>query len=385
MRKLSKRFRQQGESVINPARNCINRSSLRTDSTRYCLLTGRVHDPVKPSGWYALTSLKVSLDIGESYHDPISFVECAIMAEKYGFDTVWFGDHLLPWTHSRKRSSFVWSVMPVALDRTKNLHIGVFVTVPIGGRYHPVIVAQAAATLDNMYPGRFSLGVGSGEAMSDGMFFPEGWPKWNERIERLAEAIRLIRKAWESEDYFTFEGKYFKLENFFLYTKPKTRIPICFSALGRKSAAYAGTYGDDLITISSPENCRDVIFPSFEASARSAGKDPTKMEKMVAVNLQFFKNKKDGVEELRRNGEAGLLLKEARDEKDPRMIEKMSQSVSSEKILAGKNFISSPEEVIELTERYRKIGATQIIFDIQSFGDRIEFLGEKVMPFFLQA
>ena len=306
------------------------------------------------------------------------------MAEKYGFDTVWFGDHLLPWTHSRKRSSFVWSIMPVALDRTKKVHIGVFVTVPIGGRYHPVVIAQAAATLDNMYPGRFSLGVGSGEAMSDGMFFPNGWPKWNERIERLTEAIALIRKAWESEDYFRFDGKYFKLENFFLYTKPKTKIPICFSALGKKSAAYAGICADHLITIASPEDCRNVIFPSFEAASRRAGKDPAKMEKMVAVNLQFFKDKMDGVEVLRRNGEAGLLLKEARDEKDPRMIEKLSQSVSSDRILAGKNFISSPGEVVELTERYSRIGATQVIYDIQSFGDRIEFLGEKVIPLFRQ-
>jgi len=329
-------------------------------------------------------SLKLSVDIGESYNDPMRFVECAVLAEKYGFDTIWFGDHLLPWTHSRKRSSFVWSIMPVALDRTKNVRIGVFVTVPIGGRYHPVVIAQAAATLDNMYPGRFSLGVGSGEAMSDGMFFPKGWPKWNERIERLAEAIALIRKAWESEDYFRFDGKYFKLENFFLYTKPKTKIPICFSALGKNSAAYAGTYGDHLITIASPEQCRDVLFPSFDASSRKAGKDPSRMEKMVAVNLQFFKDKMDGVEVLRRNGEAGLLLKEARDEKDPRMIEKLSQSVSSDRILAGKNFISSPGEVVELTERYSRIGATQVIYDIQSFGDRIEFLGEKVIPLFRQ-
>ena len=327
---------------------------------------------------------KLSVDIGESYNDPIAFVECATVAEKYGFDTAWFGDHLLPWTHNRRRSSFVWSIMPVALDRTKKLRIGVFVTVPVGGRYHPLVIAQAAATLDNMYPGRFSLGVGSGEAMSDAMFFPKGWPDWIERIERLAEAIVLIRKAWESDDYFSFQGKYFKVDNFFLYTKPKTEIPICFSALGRKSAAYAGTYADHLVTINPAETCRDVIFPSFESSARKAGKDPMKMEKMVAVNLQFFKNKNDGVEELRRNGEAGLLLKESRDEKDPRVIQKLSQSVSSERILAGKNFISSPEEVIELTERYSKIGATHVIYDIQSFRDRIEFLGEKVVPFFLQ-
>jgi len=311
------------------------------------------------------------------------FVECTAVADKYGFDTVWFGDHLLPWTHRRRGAPFVWSTMPVALDRTRKVNVGVFVTTPIGGRYQPLIMAQAAATLDNMYPGRFALGVGSGEAMNDALFFPQGWPKWHERIERLAEAILLTRKAWESTDYFSFEGRYFKVENFFLYTKPKARIPICFSALGQESASYAGTFADHLITINPPETCRDVIFPSFESSATKAGKDPSRMEKIVPISVWFI-DKKRGAEEVRRSGDAGLLAKEARDERDPRKIEKMSESVSDDRILASKCFYSSPDDLIDRIDRYRKAGATHITFDIQSFPERIETLGEKVLPYFSQ-
>lgn len=219
--------------------------------------------------------------------------------------------------------------------------------------------------------------------MNDAMFFPDGWPKWNERIERLAEALVLIRRAWERKEYFSFDGKYFKLKNFFLYTKPKSRIPICFSALGVKSAEYAGIYADHLITISSPEKCEQEIFPSFESSARKAGRDVSTMMKIVPINL-YFNNKEKGVDEVRRSGEAGLLVNEARDERDPREIEKLSHNVSSEKILAGKNFISSPEEVIELVEQYWKVGATHITFDIQSFPERIEFLGKHVLPYFAE-
>ncbi len=191
------------------------------------------------------------------------FVECAVLAEKYGFDTVWFGDHLLPWVHNQNKSAFVWSVMPLALDRTKRIKVGPLVTSPIGGRYHPAIIGQAAATLDNMYPGRFQLGVGSGEAMSETRFFPDGWPRWQERIERLSEAVVLIKRMWESEKYFTYEGKHFKMYNFYLYTKPKTKIPIYFAAQGRKAASYAGIYGDHLVTVNPPETCRDIVFPSF--------------------------------------------------------------------------------------------------------------------------
>src|SRR3990172_4289655 len=159
--------------------------------------------------------LKISVNLGEGYNDPRRFVECAVIAEKYGFDTVWFGDHLVPWTHSQNKSAFVWSVMPSALERTNRIKVGALVTSPIGGRYHPLIIGQAAATLDNIYPGRFRLGVGSGEAINESNFFPNGWPRWQERIERLSEAVVLVRSMWESEEYFSYQGKYFKISNFF--------------------------------------------------------------------------------------------------------------------------------------------------------------------------
>ena len=105
------------------------------------------------------------------------FVECAVTAERYGFETVWFGDHLLPWIHSQNKSAFVWPIISLALDRTKHIKAGVLVTSPIGGRYHPLTIGQATATIDNLFPGRFKLGVGSGEAVNESNFFTDGWPK----------------------------------------------------------------------------------------------------------------------------------------------------------------------------------------------------------------
>jgi alkanesulfonate monooxygenase SsuD/methylene tetrahydromethanopterin reductase-like flavin-dependent oxidoreductase (luciferase family) len=258
------------------------------------------------------------------------------------------------------------------------------VTSPIGGRYHPLIIGQAAATIDNMYPGRFPLGVGSGEAMSEARFFPCGWPRWRERIERLAEAVELMRMMWEAEDYFTYEGKYFKVENFFLYTKPKTRIPIYFAAQGKKAASYAGVYGDHLVTVNSPEVCRDVVFPSFEESARKAGKDPSKMEKMVEVPL-YFADRKRGPDEVRRTGEAGFFAEGSFDETDPRRIQEMAATVSDEVIAANFCFVSSPEEIIEIIDRFWSIGSTHVELVTHSFPERIELIGEKVLPYFLES
>jgi G6PDH family F420-dependent oxidoreductase len=328
-----------------------------------------------------LHEVKLSINLGEGYNDPMRFVECATVAEKYGFDTVWFGDHLMPWIHSQNKSAFVWSVMPIALDRTKRIKVGVLVTSPIGGRYHPLIVGQAVATLDNLFPGRFRLGVGSAEAVNESNFFFNGYPKWIERMIRLTEAVDLMKTMWRSEDYFSHQSKYFKVANFYLYTKPKGSIPIYFAAQGKKAAAYAGIYGDHLVTINSAETCRDVVFPAFEQAAKEVGKDPSKMDKMVEVQI-YFSDLNLGVREIKRSGEAGFLAEDSFGESDPRKIQSLSSTVSDEKIAENWCFVSSPDDLIEVIEKYQQAGATHIELVTHSFPDRIEFVGKKVLPYF---
>ena len=328
-----------------------------------------------------LSKLKISVNLGEGYNDPMRFVESTVVAEKYEFDTVWFGDHLLPWIHRQNKSAFVWSVMPSALERTHRIKVGVLVTSPIGGRYHPIIIGQAAATLDNMYPGRFKLGVGSGEAINEKNFFARGWPRWQMRIDRLAEAVTLMKRMWESEEYFSHKGKYFKAGNLFLYTKPKTRIPVYFGAQGWKAAAYAGTYGDHLVTINSPEVCRNVVFPSFEKAARAAGKDPSKMEKMAEI-LLHFSDADSGIGEIRKLGEAGFLADGAFEEADPRKVQDSSSAVTDETILAHWCFVSSPNDIIDIIEKYWRAGATHVELVTHSFPERIKFIGKEILPYF---
>jgi coenzyme F420-dependent glucose-6-phosphate dehydrogenase len=325
--------------------------------------------------------LKISINVGEGYNDPTRFVECVVAAERYGFYAVWFGDHLVPWVHSQNKSAYVWSVMPSALGKTERIKVGPMVTSPIGGRYHPLIVGQASATLDNMYPGRFLLGVGSGEAINEANFFSGHWPRWRERIERLSEAVILIRRMWESEAEFTHQGKYFKAENFYLYTKPKTKIPIYFAAQGRKAARYAGVYGDHIVTINTPEVCRKVIFPVFEESARAVGRDPSGMEKTAEVMLHFADGD-NGVEEIRKSGNAGFLAKGSFSETSPKKIQEMSITVSDEIIKNSYTIVSSPDDIIERIEEYLRSGATHVELVTHSFPEKIKLIGEKVLPYF---
>jgi len=157
-----------------------------------------------------------------------------------------------------------------------------------------MLIVQAGGTLGNMYPGGFKLAVGSGEAINEA-HFPLGWPPIEERTDRLVEGIELIRKFWESDEFFDFQGKYFPMKDVYLYTKPRPIPPIYFSDLGRKSAYLAGKVGDHLFTLivnisamaNTFEKCRDKIFPNFDVGAKAAGKDASKMEKVVGVFLDF--------------------------------------------------------------------------------------------------
>ncbi len=326
-------------------------------------------------------NLRISVDIGENDKDPAEFRDCVVLAEKLGFDGAWLGDHFLPWVHSGNRSAYVWSLLGACLEATNKIKVGPFVTTPLGARYHPAIVAQASATLDNMYPGRFMLSVGTGEAMNEVPFLGR-WPNWEDRRERLLEGIDLIRKFWESKDYFDFEGKYFNMKQVYMYTKPKTKMKIYFSGLGVKSSRAAGEYGDALITLTthnSLERCRDIIFPSFEEGARAAGKNPKEMEKIVSLSF-FTGSKKDFLASARTT--AGIIAKGSNDEPDPRKIEAMGQSVPEYELLKSTYICSKWSEVIDLASKFEEIGASEIVLPSGADRAMIRTLGSKVLNHF---
>jgi G6PDH family F420-dependent oxidoreductase len=326
--------------------------------------------------------LKISLDIGENDEDPAAFRDAVVLADKLGYDIAWLGDHFMPWIASGNRSAFVWSVMGSALEASKKIKVGPYVTTPIGARYHPAIIAQACATLDNMYPGRFALGVGTGEAMNEAMFLPGGWPAWNVRTERLVEGVQLMKKLWSSDTYFDFDGSYFKLNQVYLYTKPRTDIKVHFSAIGEKFAVIAGENGDGLITTNSRnplERCRDVLFPNFDRGAKNAGKDPAKLEKILTLSFTM----EDPDEYIKSHKEhSGPLLIKAYSEPDPRRIEAMGQELTDEKILSSTNFCSKWSDVAELIHRFKDIGVTQVVLQSGPDGKKIRQFATKILSNF---
>jgi coenzyme F420-dependent glucose-6-phosphate dehydrogenase len=211
---------------------------------------------------------------------PEDLLEFAVEADRAGFDSIDVSDHFHPWAPPGQ-SCFTWSWLGAAAARTSKIELGTGVTCPIL-RYNPVIIAQAAATVQRLSHGGFFLGVGTGEALNEYPCTAE-WPDYYTRQDMVREAIGLMRLLW-SGDEITFDGDYFSARKAALYTPPKSMIPVYISSLVPESAYFAGYYGDGLITVG---GVNEELLRNFEHGARDAGKDPAAMPKQIAIHAEL--------------------------------------------------------------------------------------------------
>jgi G6PDH family F420-dependent oxidoreductase len=174
---------------------------------------------------------------------PKALVRQAVRAEEVGFDFVEISDHFHPWLYDHGHSPFVWSVLGSIAANTERLELATGVTCP-SIRYHPAIVAQAAATVALLSDGRFTLGVGSGEQLNEHVV-GRGWPSVTERHEIFREALEIIRLLWTG-GYHSYEGKHLKLEDARVFDLPETLPPIVVAVGGPRAAAIAAEHGDGI-------------------------------------------------------------------------------------------------------------------------------------------
>jgi coenzyme F420-dependent glucose-6-phosphate dehydrogenase len=190
-----------------------------------------------PSIGYALSSEE---------HRPLDLVRYAAAAERAGFSYALVSDHFHPWVDRQGQSPFVWSVVGGIAEATDRLRLGTGVTCPTI-RIHPAIIAQAAATSAAMLPGRFFLGVGTGENLNEHVL-GDRWPEAEVRLEMLEEAIEVIRLLWQG-GYQSHHGRYYTVEEARIYTLPDQPPPIYVAASQPQAAELAGRVGDGLISV----------------------------------------------------------------------------------------------------------------------------------------
>lgn len=189
--------------------------------------------------------VELGYKLSSEEHAPNDLVRYAKRAEEVGFTFGMISDHYHPWVDRQGHSPFVWAVIGAIAQATQRLRIVTGVTCPTV-RIHPAIVAQAAATVAAMMPGRFQLGVGSGENLNEHVL-GDRWPAAAVRQEMLAEAVEVIRKLWDGDDT-SHRGRYYTVENARIYTRPEQAPPILIAASGPKAAELAGQIGDGLIS-----------------------------------------------------------------------------------------------------------------------------------------
>jgi coenzyme F420-dependent glucose-6-phosphate dehydrogenase len=178
-------------------------------------------------------------------HLPLDLVRYARRAEESGFPFALISDHFHPWIDRQGESPFVWSVVGGIAVETERLRLGTGVTCPTI-RTHPAIIAQAAATAAAMMPGRFFLGVGTGENLNEHIL-GDRWPSANERLAMLEEAVDVMRTLWEGE-LTSYEGEYYVVEDARIYTLPEKPIEVAVAAAGPEAAELAGRIGDGLVS-----------------------------------------------------------------------------------------------------------------------------------------
>jgi coenzyme F420-dependent glucose-6-phosphate dehydrogenase len=208
--------------------------------------------------------VEIGYALSSEEHSPNDLVRYARRAEEAGFTFALISDHYHPWIDRQGHSSFVWNVIGGIAQATERLRLGTGVTCPTI-RIHPAIVAQAAATSAVMMPGRFFLGVGSGENLNEHILGGY-WPSAEVRLEMLEEAVEVIRLLWQGGSQ-SHRGRYFTVENARVYTLPEELPPIAVAASGQRAAELAGRIGDGLISTSP-----DSELPSSFREAGGVGK-----------------------------------------------------------------------------------------------------------------
>lgn len=307
-------------------------------------------------------------------HLPHQLVEHARRAEEVGFTFGLISDHYHPWVNKQGQSPFVWSILGGIAQVTQTFRIGTGVTCPMI-RIHPAIIAQAAATIGAMMPGRFFLGLGTGENLNEHIT-GEKWPAYDIRAEMLEEAIEIIRLLWAggSQSYY---GGYYTVENAQVYTLPDALPPIMVAASGKKAAEFAGRVGDGLITVA-PEAEVAETFANAAGESRPMYGQVTvcwAADKQTAIKTahEWWPN-------------AGLGGELSQELPTPAHFEQAAQTVRAEDIAQAVICGNDPKQHLEAIQKYVDLGF-QYVYVHQVGPDQegfFNFYQQHILPEFQQ-
>jgi len=281
-------------------------------------------------------------------HSPADLVRHARLAEEAGFGFGLISDHIHPWTNAQGHSGFVWGVLGAIAQTTSEFRIGTGVTCPLI-RIHPAIVAHAAATTACLMPGRFFLGVGTGENLNEHVLGAK-WPAPDERLELLEEAVGLMRELWQG-DYTTHRGKHYTVENLRLFDVPDDPPEIAIAAMQPQAAELAGRIGDALVNVAPKEE----IIQAFDDAG---GKGKPKYGQVTVCWAESKDEAKQTAFEVWPNA---LVEGSASQELPlPSDFEELVQGRSPDELEGTLTLGPDADEYVEALEEYEQAGYTRV-------------------------
>jgi coenzyme F420-dependent glucose-6-phosphate dehydrogenase len=308
---------------------------------------------------------------------PDDLLAQAVEAEQAGFDGIGCSDHVQPWWEPGEAGN-AWVWLGAAAQATEQVALGTAVTPP-GPRYHPLLIAQAWATLETMYPGRPYLGFGSGEALNE---VPVGgeWPPAGVQVERMEEALEMIHALFDGKRL-SAKGTHFSTEGAYLHTNPGRRPPIYVSAFGPKAAAVAARQGDGIWTLADPESVPRIL-DAYRGAADDAGREAGEIVLQAAFSWAADDDAALEGARVWKGAQPKEFYKD--DWHDPAaMYERGEEQVSDQELREGMIVSSDPGEHLERIREVEELGATTVALMNNSGADphgAIELYGRAVLP-----
>lgn len=314
---------------------------------------------------------------GHEQFQPEVLVRHAVLAEEAGFDVIEVSEHFHPWVDDLGASGFAYATIAAMAQATERVEFVTGVTTPLW-RFHPAVVAQAAATLDRLSNGRFSLGVGTGENLNEGPLGYE-FPKYAERAARMSEALDIMRRLLDGEKL-TYDGEYYRTDRAKLYSPPLDGLDILMAAGGPKSATLAGTKAEGVITsVKDPaDTVERVVGPAREA-AEAAGKgEPTVLASRWSIRADSEDEAWTTLGAWR-----GLRAPGRLEAVDPMDLRIRADEMDRSEILSRYSTVASADDYVEVyAPLITELGADIVAIQTTSTDQEatIAMLGSEVLP-----
>jgi probable non-F420 flavinoid oxidoreductase len=302
---------------------------------------------------------------------PSRLLEAVVASEEAGFQGATSSDHLAPWSERQGHSGHAWTWLGAAMQAT-SFPFGV-VTAP-GQRYHPVEIAQAIATLGEMFPGRFWAALGSGEALNEHVT-GDRWPTKPDRDRRLLECVEIIRALLRGEEV-THDGLV-TVDRARVWSLPATTPHLLGAAVSEQTARTVGGWADGLITVNQPvERLRRVIH-----AFREGGGGPNRLCLQVHVSWAPTENEALAIahEQWRTNVFGSEL---AWNLETPQQFDEAARAVRPDDVRDSVLISADPERHVAWLTEYTELGVDELTLhhvgqDQQPF---IDVFGERVLP-----